>query len=141
MKDADAGDLFVSRQQQRPPQSATPEHDLELAECGIALLEAGVFTRKVVSKLRSFLHLAAGSADAEAAGRAAMPMVEGKPVKLEMRITNRFWELDVRRAAADLARQSAGALDAPLRLDLVVRPGQLKDGELSMEVLKRGDDG
>jgi hypothetical protein len=73
--------------------------------------------------------------------RAAIPMVEGKPVKLEMRITNRFWELDVRRAAADLARQSAGALDAPLRLDLVVRPGQLKDGELSMEVLKRGDDG
>jgi TonB family protein len=72
------------------------------------------------------------AACAAAPDRAAMPMVEAKAVQLEMRITNRFWDQDVRRAAVELARQSSAALDAPLRLDLVVRPGQLRDGELAV---------
>lgn len=48
----------------------SPELDLEFAECGAALIEAGVFTPKLLPKLRSALKRAASSAQAETAARA-----------------------------------------------------------------------
>jgi hypothetical protein len=50
--------------------SRSPELDLELGECGAALIEAGVFTPKLLPKLRAALKRAASSAQAEAAARA-----------------------------------------------------------------------
>lgn len=90
-----------------------------------------ILRRAVLSM--SFVMLAAAlTSCASTQDRSTGTVVQGRQIQLRMQVTERFWAEEIRRTAVELAKQSAGDLDSPLEFDLLFRPGQLSDGEVSV---------